>query len=155
MWARLHTFGKGMGCHGAALAGSRSLTDFVMNYGSSFVYTTALPPHALISIACAYDTISQSNVHREKLWDNVRTFQSFVAELCSKDVQTSLIPSSTAVQGIMVRSNERCVAVLILKFMRPASTATRFRLFFLQGGKLFRINLHEDFSSFEKLDEEN
>ena len=50
VFARIHTFGKAMGCHGAAVLGSRELRDFLINFARSFIYTTAMPPREVLSI---------------------------------------------------------------------------------------------------------
>lgn len=43
VFARLITFGKGLGSHGACILGSRLLIDSLINFARSFIYTTALP----------------------------------------------------------------------------------------------------------------
>ena len=53
VFARIHTFGKGLGCHGAAILGSSELRDFLINFSRSFIYTTALPPHSVATILAA------------------------------------------------------------------------------------------------------
>jgi 8-amino-7-oxononanoate synthase len=54
VFARVHTFGKALGVHGAAVVGSASLRDFLINFARSFVYSTALPPHSLLAIHSVY-----------------------------------------------------------------------------------------------------
>ena len=44
VFARIITFGKAFGFHGAAVLGSRELISFLVNFARSFIYTTALPP---------------------------------------------------------------------------------------------------------------
>src|SRR5690606_11741659 len=41
VFARIITFGKALGCHGAAIVGSRSLKSYLVNFARSFIYTTA------------------------------------------------------------------------------------------------------------------
>ena len=45
VFARIMTFGKGLGCHGAAVLGSNELKQYLINFTRSFIYTTGLPPH--------------------------------------------------------------------------------------------------------------
>lgn len=64
VFARLITFGKAYGFHGAVVLGSYDLKDFLINFSRSFIYTTALPPDD-------YQTIKRkvtntSIAHRQK-----------------------------------------------------------------------------------------
>lgn len=54
VFARVVTFGKALGCHGAAVLGSPVLKEYLLNFSRSLIYTTALPPHSLEAIAQAY-----------------------------------------------------------------------------------------------------
>lgn len=42
----IHTFGKAVGCHGAAVLGSATLRDYLANYAQPFVYSTACGSHS-------------------------------------------------------------------------------------------------------------
>ena len=54
VFARVVTFGKALGCHGAAVLGSPSLKEYLLNFSRSLIYTTALPPHSLEAVIQAY-----------------------------------------------------------------------------------------------------
>ena len=58
VFARLITFGKALGCHGAAILGSAALQQYLINFARSFIYTTALPPHGVATICSAYEELS-------------------------------------------------------------------------------------------------
>jgi len=60
VFARLHTFGKALGVHGAAVVGSRTLKNYLINFARSFIYTTSLTPHSLVAIRCAYQQLARS-----------------------------------------------------------------------------------------------
>lgn len=54
VFARIYTFGKAMGGHGAAVVGSKVLKDYLLNYARPLIYTTALSPHSTHHILEAY-----------------------------------------------------------------------------------------------------
>jgi len=56
-FARLHTFGKALGCHGAIVLGSPALCSYLVNYARPLIYSTSLPLHTLVSIQCAYNLL--------------------------------------------------------------------------------------------------
>ena len=60
VFARIHTFGKALGVHGAIVIGSKTLRDYLINYARPFIYSTALPFHSLVAIRCAYEVMITS-----------------------------------------------------------------------------------------------
>jgi len=89
-FARLYTYGKAMGCHGAAITGSRDLRDFLINFARSFVYTTALPKDSLYKIRAAYELLSESE-YTKQLKENISYFNSLVKN------DHKFIPSTSAI----------------------------------------------------------
>jgi 8-amino-7-oxononanoate synthase len=58
--ARVHTFGKAMGVYGACVVGSGELIRYLINFARPLIYTTALPPHAAVSIDCVLSFLEQN-----------------------------------------------------------------------------------------------
>ena len=73
IFARVHTFGKALGGHGAAVLGSKQLISYLLNFSRSFIYTTAIPPHSIAFLLEAYQQLPQTS-NRERLMDNIRFF---------------------------------------------------------------------------------
>ncbi|MHA6249861.1 aminotransferase class I/II-fold pyridoxal phosphate-dependent enzyme [Pontibacter sp. CAU 1760] len=65
VFAQVITYGKAMGAHGAAVVGPQVLRDFLINYSRAFIYTTALPTHALVTLKCAYTLLPKMDAERQ------------------------------------------------------------------------------------------
>lgn len=103
VWARIHTFGKALGCHGAIILGNEILRDFLINFSRSFIYTTALPLHSLISIKCAYDILLKNNFEELKNSISIELFKVKI-----KDIGTfEIIESVSPIQCLILSGNDR------------------------------------------------
>lgn len=113
VFARIFTFGKALGCHGAAILGSQELKDFLINFSRSFIYTTGLPPHSLATINVAYKTLA-TTIETEKLNKNIAFFKLEVNRLKLNNV---FISSDSAIQCCIISGNDHVkrVAQQILK----------------------------------------
>lgn len=100
VWARVVTYGKAMGTHGAAILGGNLLIDFLINFSRSFIYSTALPPDVYASIYTSYNLIEKASKQRELLHNNIQYFKEKGA---LKSLE--LINSDSAIQGIYVAGN--------------------------------------------------
>lgn len=80
VFARIYTFGKALGCHGAAILGSETLKSYLVNFARSFIYTTGLSPHAVATIKIAYEELSKTS-EKQRLRHNINTFQEATKEL--------------------------------------------------------------------------
>lgn len=102
-FARLVTFGKGLGCHGAAILGSLQLRDFLVNFARSFIYTTALPPHAVATIISAYKHL-QTTDSQTRLAHNIAFFNREKARLSLKPV---FVYGKSAIQSAIIPGNDK------------------------------------------------
>lgn len=107
VFARVITFGKALGCHGAIVLGSNLLRDFLINFARSFIYTTAAPLHSHISVKCAYDLLEAKTFSNEHLHELISFFKNQAAQ----NPNLNLIESTSAIQCIIVAGNENCRAV--------------------------------------------
>ncbi|MGA9239445.1 aminotransferase class I/II-fold pyridoxal phosphate-dependent enzyme [Robiginitalea sp.] len=82
VFARIITFGKALGCHGAAILGSSMLKDYLINYSRSLIYTTALPPSGVYAISRAYEWLSgpEGSRAQESLRQNISLFTASIKE---------------------------------------------------------------------------
>ncbi|MBS1531699.1 MAG: 8-amino-7-oxononanoate synthase [Bacteroidetes bacterium] len=101
VFARIVTFGKALGCHGAIILCSNLLREYLINFSRSFIYTTAAPFHQLASVKCAYDLLASSHNEIQKLKDNITLFKKNIGS------KHNLLPSDSAIQCIVIGGNER------------------------------------------------
>ncbi len=98
IFCRMHTFGKACGCHGAVVLGSQALRDYLINFARSFIYSTALPEHAVAFIQASYNVFPFMKEERGHLQKLIAKFQ--VAEIAYEK-----LPSNTPIQIIMIPGN--------------------------------------------------
>lgn len=103
VFARLITYGKAMGCHGAAVLGSTLLKNYILNFARSFIYTTAAPVNNLFAIKSAYDVLQQSEEKITALKNNISFFKSKIKTVDG----INLHESSSPIQSIIIPGNER------------------------------------------------
>jgi 8-amino-7-oxononanoate synthase len=108
VFARIITFGKALGCHGAAVLGSEQLKNYLINFARSFIYTTGLSPHSVATILVAYQHLAKSQQEREKLFQNINFFkQSFSTFNPQPATCNFQLPSSSTIHSIIIPGNER------------------------------------------------
>ncbi|RZJ73292.1 8-amino-7-oxononanoate synthase [Flavobacterium sp.] len=107
VFARIMTFGKGLGCHGAAILGSKELRDYLINFSRSFIYTTALPPHSIATILSAYKQL-QITANIAKLTEIVSHFNREKYRLSLKPM---FVYSKSGIQCAIVPGNEKVKSV--------------------------------------------
>ncbi|ALJ01016.1 aminotransferase class I/II-fold pyridoxal phosphate-dependent enzyme [Rufibacter tibetensis] len=76
VFARIMTFGKAVGTHGAAVVGPKVLQQFLLNFSRPFIYTTALPLASLVSIRQAYRLLPGLTEERTIVHQLVETYQT-------------------------------------------------------------------------------
>jgi len=72
--ARIMTYGKGPGIHGAAVVGPSWLKEYQVNFSRPFIFSTAPSPHQFSSIATMYDYLPEVSSERKKLQNIVDYF---------------------------------------------------------------------------------
>lgn len=102
VFARIYTFGKGLGCHGAVILGSEALKSYLINFARSFIYTTGLSPHAVATIKIAYEELVETKaIYRLKR--NIKIFHQetkglhFIAG--NAGIHCCIIPGNSTVKN--------------------------------------------------------
>lgn len=95
VFARVVTFGKALGVHGAAIIGSKELKSYLVNFCRSFIYTTALSPHSVASVFMAYQFMKEAHPERQLLLDNINYFNELFG-----------IQDKSPIKSVVISGNE-------------------------------------------------
>ncbi len=104
IFARIMTFGKGLGCHGAAIVGSEQLKQFLVNFSRSLIYTTGLSPHAVATILTAYQYLDRESQVLAQLRENISYFNQ---EKNLLGLKPMFVRSKSAIQSAIIPGNDR------------------------------------------------
>jgi 8-amino-7-oxononanoate synthase len=110
VFARIMTFGKGLGCHGAAILGSQELKSYLVNFARSFIYTTGLSPHSVATILMAYQYLATKPKELEQLKSNIVYFNQEKLQLGLKPL---FVYSKSAIQCAVIPGNEKVKSIAI------------------------------------------
>ena len=143
-FARIYTYGKAMGCHGAAVLGNEELKQYLINFSRSFIYTTAMPEHSLLAIKAAYQLLLKTT-EIKKLRDNIMYFNSQLNN------SPYFIKSESAIHCKLVTGNENVqlleqeigIAGVFVKSIKSPTVK--------EGQERLRICLHS-FNTKEEID---
>lgn len=134
VFARVVTFGKALGSHGAAVLGSANLKTYLVNFARSFIYTTALPPHTLACIQSGYQKLASGNAPIALLQQRIQHFhhalqKSAVLKHCGlyksrfRESELTTKPVNVAIHCVIIPGNLRVKQVE--KYMHEAGYDVR------------------------------
>lgn len=101
--ARVHTFGKALGVHGAAVVGPAALRDYLINFARTFIYTTALPAHSLLAIQCAHQYRKNHAETQVQLQKQLAYFRQSVNHILPNTTWTD---SQSPIQCLILPGND-------------------------------------------------
>ena len=105
VFARIVTFGKALGVHGAAVLGSGELKEFLVNFARSFIYTTAMTPHSIGSVYMAYKRLgSNKGTKAQKLL--MTNILSFINQIKTLGISNHFVSSQSAIQSCIIPGNK-------------------------------------------------
>jgi 8-amino-7-oxononanoate synthase len=137
--ARIMTYGKGGGCHGAAILSSQTVRQFLINFCRPFIYSTATTPHLAAAIQSAYDHILAHPEGGHTLMNHITYWQATMgsAAECLTPIQIVRTPKAREVALAMEDAGLGVKAIL------PPTVAI--------GDECVRICLHS-FQTQEEMD---
>ncbi|MCS6934455.1 MAG: aminotransferase class I/II-fold pyridoxal phosphate-dependent enzyme [Chitinophagales bacterium] len=106
-FARIVTYGKAAGVAGAAVLGSASLKEFMLNYCRPLIFSTAMMPYQLVSIRCAYRAMAKADQARSRLFSII----SYYRESMRKAGLPLPADPKSPIQIIPVHGNEKALAL--------------------------------------------
>ena len=108
VFARIVTFGKGLGCHGAAIIGCNELKKYLVNFARSFIYTTGLSPHSVATILVAYQHLEIEKKALEQLRNTIIHFNQ---EKNILGLKPMFVRSKSAIQSAIIPGNQNVKSI--------------------------------------------
>ncbi len=138
IFAKVVTFGKALGGHGAIVLGSSLLREYLINFARSFIYTTALPFHQLAAIKMSYELLNHSDPEIMALNGNIDLFRTnFIPHEAYP-----LVESRSAIQCIILKSNEKAKDVAFQLQQNSFDVRAILSPTVARGSERIRICLH-------------
>ncbi|MCO6500646.1 MAG: 8-amino-7-oxononanoate synthase [Vicingus serpentipes] len=106
VFAKVITFGKALGTHGAIVLGSNLLRGYLINFSRAFIYTTALPLTSIVTIKNAHQFLTQ---HTNRITTLHELIQYFKAQFNNSNIE--LIKSDSAIQCIIIPENNQVKSI--------------------------------------------
>ncbi|NEV92598.1 aminotransferase class I/II-fold pyridoxal phosphate-dependent enzyme [Psychroflexus sp. YR1-1] len=103
VFARIITFGKSFGSHGAAVLGTEPLKQYLINFAKSFIYTTAPGVETTARNWAAHLYLESSSAEFESLRMNIAFFQK---QIKAHRLIDFFIESQSAIQSCVIGGNE-------------------------------------------------
>ncbi|PPK66972.1 8-amino-7-oxononanoate synthase [Methylobacter tundripaludum] len=100
------TLGKGLGTFGAFVAGSELLIETLIQKARAYIYTTALPAAVAEATRASLKIVIAENWRRDKLRQLSERFR-----LGAEQLGITLMPSSSAIQPILIGGSQRAVDI--------------------------------------------
>ena len=105
VFAKVHTFGKGLGLHGAVVLGSKTLRDYRVNFCRPLVFSTAPSRESMDRIEAAYELLPELDAEREQLFSLVRHARTAIREYSFR-----WMDSSSWIQAVVIPGNVQVLA---------------------------------------------
>lgn len=100
------TLGKAAGVAGAFVAGEQVVVEYLIQKANSYVYSTPAPPALSATLIASVDLIAEGDHLRSQLQTLMATLKQHL-----KVKRWSLMPSTTAVQPLLVGNNYEALAL--------------------------------------------
>lgn len=109
VFARVHTFGKALGGHGAVVLGSSALVSYLVNFARPFIYTTAMPPHTAAFLSVAYDALKENHAMlAQKMTTNIDFFRE---QIQKNNLSAFFTDNKTHIQTLRCSSGEEAIFI--------------------------------------------
>ncbi len=138
VFARVHTFGKALGCHGAVVVGSQLLRNYLINFARSFIYTTALPPHSVQLIAAAYQHLASPTFSNQPLHNLIAYFRNRISE----SNMPGWVDSISPIQALVIGDNDKSRALASILQQQNIHVKAILHPTVPKGSERLRICLH-------------
>jgi 8-amino-7-oxononanoate synthase len=136
IFARIVTFGKAMGSHGAIVLGSRNLREYLINFARSFIYTTAAPIHTIATIRSAYQMLQQLD-YTQLINNKITHYLNLIKQTSSCTTQ-----STSAIHTILYRSSAEAKAAAAALQTKGLEVRAIVNPTVAEGKERLRICLH-------------
>lgn len=134
VFATLITYGKAMGSHGAALLCSKLIKTYLINFGSPFIYSTALPDLIWRQVRMGYDFLDNHPALASNLRHNIHLFQT-------QQVPT-LSAADSPIKSVIVPNNKQLLNLKTFLSQQGLQTYAIFSPTVKLGTERLRICLH-------------